>query len=530
MIEKQLQTVAALAADDSWTRRPISDSRTPSTKEELLPMIDVRLPRAVPARFLEHQSVIPIALRDHLLVVATSDPAADVPELAAALKARAIDYRVVTPTDFQRLQLAVRLWAEPDDLRSKSMAGPDLLSPELMMEPRHVATFDVLLLEAIGSRASDIHIERQRSGVRIRFRVDGELRDVQQFRFGEDEIAGLINITKIKARLDIAEHRLPQGGRFSVTVGELQCDVRVQTQPVIHGENVVLRLLPQSTAIPTIEELGFPADLAHSFRRLLQSPSGLLLVVGPTGSGKSTTIYAGLSLLAADTSRKVITIEDPIEYMIEGIQQTQVVPDLGLTFATAMRSFVREDPDVIFVGEIRDPDTALEALRASQTGHIVLSTLHSNEASDAIQRLSDLGMNPNSIAAQLLGIVAQRLVRRICPACSEQQAPDRELMREIFGSSVPAGFVSWQGRGCNACAGTGTRGRIAVAEFLRSDARLRSAIARGSTLDELRQQAIRIGMRPMRDHALELVAKGIVSVAELREVFSPEQLRTTTKK
>jgi type IV pilus assembly protein PilB len=331
-------------------------------------------------------------------------------------------------------------------------------------------------------------------------------------------------VIKVRAGLDIAEHRLPQGGRFVTRSGNQVFDIRTQTQPCLHGEHVVMRLLPQDTKLVGINELGFPPEIAKIYRRLLDSPGGLVLVVGPTGSGKSTTLYAGLQVLAADPSRKVITVEDPIEYALDGIQQTQVRPEIGFEFANAMRAFVREDPDVILVGEIRDGETALEALRASQTGHLVLSTLHCNDTVDAVQRLVDLGMHPNSIASELLAVFSQRLARRICEGCRAPAEPNESLAAEIFPHGIPADMRFFKGKGCDHCRGSGCYGRIAAIEYLPASPALRLAISRRATVDELRGHALTAGLLPLREHALMLVREGIIPLEELKMMLPPERL------
>jgi len=360
--------------------------------------------------------------------------------------------------------------------------------------------------------------------VRVRFRIDGDMHDAPRFHLTLGQHAGIVNVLKVNAGLDIAERRLPQGGRFSARAGERRFDLRVQTQPSLHGEHVIIRFLPQGEKLLAIEDLGFPPQLASSYDRLLRVPSGLVLVVGPTGSGKSTTLYAGLQLLARDSTRKVISVEDPIEYAIDGIQQVHARADLGFGFAQAMRAFVREDPDVILVGEIRDQETALEAIRASQTGHLVLSTLHCNDAIDAVQRLRDLGMHKNSIASELVSIFAQRLARRVCPSCRVEAQPGIDLAREVFPKGIPLGFKCHRGTGCPKCAGHGSHGRIAVVEHLPVSDKVRLAIARDLSLDELRQLARENGLMSMRTHALALVADGIISFDELPWLLPPESL------
>jgi type IV pilus assembly protein PilB len=501
------------------------------TAQMLLRRIDRELYGAVSQAYLEHSHVLPIRRDGARLQVATTDPAGNFGGLAVALGASEVDTYLVTPRDFRRIWAALRLGkaASPapdavDEATQQESRDRDLFADNAF-DARMVAIFEAMLLDAVAERASDIHLEVYDEEVRVRFRIDGELHDIDHYALSKLELRGLINILKINAGLDIAERRLPQGGRFRRRAGETSFDLRVQTQPSLYGEHGIMRILPQDQHVLTIEELGFPPKIASQYRRLLDSPGGLILVVGPTGSGKSTTLYAGLQVLAKDASRKVITVEDPIEYSMHGIQQTQVKPEIGFAFHNAMRAFVREDPDVILVGEIRDKETALEAVRASQTGHLVLSTLHSNDAVDAVQRLFDLDMHANSIASELLAVIAQRLAKRICKACREPAEPEPEILAELFPhGDVPADFQAYRGAGCSVCGGRGTRGRIAVLEFLRADKSVRAGVTRRLPVDELRQIALDAGMITMRDSALWLVNEGMVPLAELPRVLPAERM------
>ncbi len=509
-----------------WERIAAQRNLTLASSDELSKDLDAALAASFPKRFLEHYRILPVSRRGGDVVVATCDPDVDVPEIANLLGTRRVDLRLLTPLDFKRLRMGLDLLERRKDRAAARAEGPrDLLSRDEGMAEL-ITLFEAILVDAIAARASDVHLERYDQRVRLRLRVDGDLRDLHHLEIGPEQLIGLINVIKVQANLDIAERRVPQGGRMSVRAGNRVFDLRVQTQPALHGEHVVIRLLPQDQQLLTIEQLGFPEVPGRAYRRLIDSPSGLVLVVGPTGSGKSTTLYAGLQVLSRDTTRKVITIEDPIEYAIDGVQQSQVRPELGFVFASAMRSFVREDPDVILVGEIRDGETALEALRASQTGHLVLSTLHCNDAVDAVQRLLDLGQHPNSIASEVLAVFAQRLAKRICVDCRGPAGPPAgELAQEVFPDGVPEGFTSSVGRGCSRCAGSGSYGRIAAVEFLPASPAFRSAVSRRCSVDELREVALDAGLLPMREHALDLIRGGVVAFDELRMLLPPERLK-----
>ncbi len=496
--------------------------------DELLAVADSDVMHTAPRAFLEHNHLMPIVVNNGRLLVASADVDSLGTDLGNVFDVDHVDTVIVTPTDYRRLWAAVDLDVhghERASFASDDKALPtDLLTSDRGLERRFVALLDALLLDAVAERASDIHFERYENDIRIRLRVDGELRDHTHHQLSSTDLLGLINVVKIRADLDISERRLPQGGRCAVRVGDQGFDLRVQTQPSLYGEHAVVRLLPQTQRLLSTKELGFPSEVAEQYERLLHSPGGLVLVVGPTGSGKSTTLYAGLQILAQESSRKVITVEDPIEYAIRDVQQTQVKPEIGFSFANAMRAFVRQDPDVILVGEIRDNETALEAIRASQTGHLVLSTLHCNDTTDTVQRLLDLHMHPNSIASELLAIFAQRLAKRCCPACRAPADADPEIVAELFPDQPDRVLPNYRGSGCERCDGHGTRGRVAVIEYLRASPALRMAISRQLPVDELRQVAAKSGMITMRASALHLVETGIIPLSELPRLLPPERM------
>jgi type IV pilus assembly protein PilB len=495
-----------------------------ASAEQILGRMDRDLAEALPKTFVETHRMLPFQREGDTVSIVTSVPDANPADVLKAVGASKAHVFLVTPTDFRRLRTATQLGLHAPAASAPTSTADDLLERHPLDDVHLVALFEAILLEAIGERASDIHLERYGGRVRVRLRVDGDLREVPHITMTAHELAGVVNVLKVASNLDISERRLPQGGRFRRRAGEHVFDLRVQTQPTLHGEHAVIRLLPQTVQPLTIEDLGFEPSVAQTYRRLLDSPAGLVLVVGPTGSGKSTTLYAALQVLARDETRKVITVEDPIEYSMENVQQTQVHPDIGFAFANAMRSFVRQDPDVILVGEIRDGETALEAIRASQTGHVVLSTLHCNDSVDAVQRLLDLGMHPNSIASELLAVVAQRLAKRICTHCREETTPEPKILAELFPAGAPSGFRAWKGRGCDRCRGHGTHGRIAAVELLRATPNVRRAIARGLAVDDLRDIAVAEGLRSTRQSALWLVSQGVIPLSELPAILPLERM------
>ena len=361
-----------------------------------------------------------------------------------------------------------------------------------------IRMLNALLTQAAKDGASDIHIEPYERSSAVRFRVDGTLREVVQPNRALH--AALISRLKIMAELDIAEKRLPQDGRISLRIGGRAIDVRVSTLPSAHGERAVLRLLDKSESKFTLEGLGMSGEVLSSFNRLVHQPHGIVLVTGPTGSGKTTTLYASLGRIDT-TSTNVLTVEDPIEYELAGIGQTQVNARIDLTFGKALRAILRQDPDVIMIGEIRDFETAQIAIQASLTGHLVLATLHTNDAPSAITRLIDMGVEPYLLSSSLLGAQAQRLVRKLCPACKRVDGDGR-----------------WHPVGCAACGQTGYKGRTGVYELMVVDDALRALIHGRAAESELLAAAKTGGFVPMRDDGARLVAEGVTSLEEVLRV------------
>jgi type IV pilus assembly protein PilB len=499
--------------------------------DELLQCARPEVFNAFSRAFLEHHQLMPLAVTDGVLLVATPDPQARLDELEQVYPNTPSKKILVTPTDFKRLWSALERGASAKSFLFHADADDRKRPSEDLLDKAHnelsahlISLFDSLLLDAAGRRASDIHLELYDGRVRVRLRIDGDLQDLSHYTISAREYRGLINVIKLRAELNIAEKRLPQGGRSSFALGGRRFDLRIHVQPSLHGEHIIIRLLEQTTMRIGIEDIGLGPSVAQHYRRLLDNPAGLVLVVGPTGSGKSTTLYAGLQTLARDATRKVITVEDPIEYSIENIQQTRVRPEIGFSFSDAMRSFVRQDPDVIMVGEIRDRETAIEAIRAAQTGHIVLSTLHSNDAIDALQRLYDLNIEANSISCELLAILAQRLAKKICPKCKVDDTPDPKIMAELFPRRIPENFRCYRGKGCKHCGGSGTKGRIAVVEYLQVNPDIRFAIASQPPIVELRRKALDNGLITMRDSALDHVIQGTIPLSELPRILPQERM------
>jgi general secretion pathway protein E len=378
-----------------------------------------------------------------------------------------------------------------------------------------IRMINALLLQALRERASDLHFEPYEARAVVRFRIDGMLRDAIE---PPRALHGaLVSRLKIMAGLDIAEKRLPQDGRIALKLGDRQVDVRVSTLPTGAGERVVLRLLDQEAARLDLTTLGMRDDTLRAIDRLIREPHGILLVTGPTGSGKTTTLYAALSRLPRDTTN-MMTVEDPIEYALDGVAQTQVNARIELTFARALRSILRQDPDVIMIGEIRDLETAQIAVQASLTGHLVLATLHTNDAASAITRLADMGVEPYLLASSLLGVLAQRLVRTLCPACRVAAAPSEGEARLLADLGLPSTQPVWAAPGCDACNQSGFSGRTGVYELLRIDEPLRRMVHDVAGELALRDAALRAGMRRLRDDGARFLVEGRTSLAELTRV------------
>lgn len=381
-----------------------------------------------------------------------------------------------------------------------------------------VQLLNSIFLKAIRANVSDIHFEPYLDKVVIRFRLDGVLHKIEEIPKGS--YPQIVSRIKVLSKLNLAEKRLPQDGRIRVKIGNKEIDMRVSTLPTVFGERIVIRLLDKSTKILSLEELGFFPEDKEKYERIIGKPHGLVLITGPTGSGKSTTLYA--TLLKLKTPKKnIITIEDPVEYQIEGISQIQVNPQINLTFATGLRSILRQDPDIIMVGEIRDLETAEIAVHASMTGHLVLSTLHTNDAPSSVARLVDMGVEPFLIASSIEGVIAQRLVRRVCENCKTERELKNWEIQEISKYMNIENLKEktvFYGKGCEECLGTGFKGRIAIYEIMEVDEEIRSLISKNTETTKLKRELLKKGMKTLIQDGIEKFLNGITTLEEVLQV------------
>ena len=373
-----------------------------------------------------------------------------------------------------------------------------------------------ILLKATRVGASDIHFEPYEDETVVRLRMDGELHEYT--RIPPARYSEVVARIKVLANLNVAERRVPQDGKFHVKVGQRDYDIRVSVVPTVFGERVVLRLLDKSGKLLTLEQLGLSEEDLKKVEEIISKPYGMVLVTGPTGAGKSTTLYAVLQKLK-NPRKNIITIEDPVEYQIKGISQIQVNPKVGLTFAAGLRSILRQDPDIVMVGEIRDRETAQIAVQAALTGHLVLSTLHTNDAPSAVTRLADMEIEPYLIASALEGVIAQRLVRKICPHCKVEYKPSKEEIEKL-GLSPDGDYTFYRGKGCEHCMGSGYKGRIAIFEVLPFDEELKKLVTRTQDATEIRNFALKRGFKTMLQDGVEKILKGITTPQEVLAAVS----------
>lgn len=473
---------------------------------------------AVPARVAHHYGFFPYGWEGERLKVAVAEwPAAARRDEWRLVVRRDVLPALASAEDIQRAiknhyglgsESVERLSTEAVPLAVETRRRDDL---DAAADASVIKIVNQLLLEAHDSRATDIHLEPYENDFRVRYRIDGVLYDAKTAEGLNRHRAAIVSRIKIMAELSIAEKRLPQDGRLRVRVGGQDLDLRVSTLPTPFGESVGVRLLTRRQFLD-LRHLGFEERDAGALAALLEKPHGIVFLTGPTGSGKTTTLYAFLNQLNRP-DKKIITIEDPIEYEMRGVTQVQVQPSIGLTFAQGLRSMLRHDPDVMMVGEVRDLETAEIAVRVALTGHLVFSTLHTNDAASAATRLQDIGVEPYLIASSVLCVIAQRLVRVICENCRESAAPPPEMTREC--ADAPGSLKAFRGRGCAACKGTGYRGRTVIYERMPMTDALRNMIVDRRPAHVLRDEAVRSGLSPLRQSGWRKVMDGVTTADEV---------------
>jgi type IV pilus assembly protein PilB len=487
----------------------------------------------IPLHVLERIKAIPYAIEGDKLLIAVADPknVHAIDELRLATRYQ-LELAVAAPEDIEtevrRLVRAAEAFGARSVLEDEAEfeevpeEEDDLEADDGISEAPLVRLVNSLIFQAAEDGASDMHFEPQKDGIVVRFRIDGVMHEIQ--RVPKRMVAGVTTRLKVLAKLDIAERRKPQDGRISLnarTAGRM-LDIRVATLPTVDGEKVTMRLLDKSKKAPTLEELGLPEDMRQRLSDIIRRPTGALLVTGPTGSGKSTSLYAAM----AEINRpeiNIVTIEDPVEYRLPGINQMQINVKAGFTFASALRSILRSDPDVVMVGEIRDAETAKISIEAALTGHLVLSTMHTNDAPGAITRLNEMGVEPFLTGSAVTAVLAQRLARKLCAHCCEMYNPSSdELLRNRVSPEVMAasdGMAFYRKKGCPRCGQTGYKGRIGIYQLLVMTEEIESLAVRRATREDLEAKATEQGMRSLWDDGLAKVVSGITSLEELGRVL-----------
>jgi general secretion pathway protein E len=498
-----------------------------------LPLLDAAdFPDQIPLdkvsfAFLEKSLLLPISLAGSVLTVATGDPA-NAEGIEALRSSFEYELNVVIARKSEILQQLEMLQGSRSAVMQRLIEGSaeeDIASTDLTGEISHlrdlaqekgiIQLVNLIIENAVKDRASDIHVEPGEFNVRVRYRIDGVLYEKETLPVRL--YSAVSSRIKLLSQMNIAERRLPQDGRIKVASSGRNIDIRVSTIPTVYGESVVMRLLDKEASFITLEDIGFDRTILDIYEDVIKKPYGMILITGPTGSGKSTTLYASLAKINS-AEKKIITVEEPVEYLMPGINQIQVRPKIGLTFASGLRHIVRQDPDIIMVGEIRDMETASIAIHAALTGHLLFSTLHTNDAPGAITRLMDMGVENYLVASTLICVMAQRLVRRICPFCKTREDVPQDVLQKISADIKEV----WIGRGCDKCSGTGYKGRIGIFEVLPVSGPIRELVMKRATIKETKDKAIELGMRTLREDGIEKVKKGITTIDEVLRVTQVE--------
>lgn len=472
--------------------------------------IDDQLTEFIPKEIAQKRILMPLNQKENTITVAMNDPmdyyAIDDLELSTGFEIKPV---IASKDDI--LQAINKYY----DLKETEITGNETTLPE---DAPAIRIMDQILQTGVDLKASDIHIDPSEINISIRYRVDGILR--KERIIGKQMQNPLIARTKILANLNITETRLPQDGRIRLAVNDKPIDLRISTLPTVFGEKVVIRILDLSNALKKLSDLDFNEEIHRKFEKLITQPSGLVLLTGPTGSGKTSTLYAAINQLNRE-SVNIVTIEDPVEYQLDGINQVQVRSTIGLTFATGLRSILRQDPNIIMIGEIRDTETAEIAVRASLTGHMVFSTLHTNSAIAAIPRLFDMDIEPYLVVSSLSGIMAQRLVKRVCKDCKEYR-PATKMERDIFLKRNMDVEMIVEGKGCNSCKQTGYKGRIAIHELLVINDKIRQLMMNNSSIAEIKDYMKEESMQFLLDDGLIKVKQGITTLEEVLQVATED--------
>ncbi len=513
---------------ESGRQHPLAEAvRVTASEFPETPPVNGRLS----AKFMKQYRFLPLALEGDTLRLVMADPGDTVTIEEIEL---ITGYRVVPCRGEEQEILAAvdRFYGESSSIRKivEDMDGAGEEAAEtgsdadvdhlrdLASEAPVIRMVNLLITRATAEGASDIHFEPFEDRLAVRYRIDGILHEVESPP--KRLQPAVISRVKIMARMNIAERRLPQDGRIRMRVQDREIDIRVSTVPTIFGESLVLRLLDRGSVFLTLEELGFAPETLSGFTRVIDKPYGMVLSTGPTGSGKTTTLYAALARINSP-EKKIITIEDPVEYQLDGVNQIQVKPKIGLDFASGLRSIVRQDPDIIMVGEIRDRETAEIAVQSALTGHLVFSTVHTNDAAGSVTRLRDMGVENYLISSSIIGILAQRLLRRVCAACRLPDPSQRALLEEM-GFRPPDDAVFFKGQGCPTCNQTGYRGRIGIFELLLVDEEIRRLVMTDPGSDRIKALAQSRGMTTLREDGLRKVARGLTTVTEVVRVSREE--------
>jgi type II secretion system protein E (GspE) len=479
--------------------------------------------------FMKQAALVPLRMDDDTLKIAMADPG-DFYTIDTLKLSCDLNIEVCRGREEDILEAIERLYGTGSqsletiieeagkdiyDISSEGVEDADHLR-DIASEAPIIRLVNRLILNAVEVRASDIHFEPFEDEFKVRYRIDGILHDVESPPHRLQ--AAIISRVKIMAKLDIAERRLPQDGRIKLRISDKEIDFRVSTLPTIFGESLVMRILDRDTLILDLEKIGFPEDILPQYTNLISQPYGMILVTGPTGSGKTSTLYTTLAKINSQEN-KIITLEEPVEYQLRGVNQIQVNTKIGMTFANGLRSIVRQDPDIILIGEIRDRETAEVAIQSALTGHLLFSTLHTNDAAGAITRLLDMGVENFLLGSTLLGVLAQRLVRVICPHCKRRVEPEEKLLKSMnLSPDEVNGIEFFAGEGCEECRHTGFRGRIAIFEYLPVDDDIRREITKESGAEKIKDVALRKGILTLRQDGWNKVKKGITTISEVLRV------------